>query len=125
MRRILLAAVFLLTPVVPAAFAQTTGEIVGRVAHEQGGGLPGVAIVARGPALQGTRTAVTDTTGAYRLVLLPPGAYTVTATLQGFAPVQTSTIVALAKTATELITLRPSASAEVIVSGEAPVVDTT
>src|SRR6476469_4973396 len=101
MRRILLAATLALALVVPCALAQTTGEIVGRVADEQGGGLPGVTVEARGPALQGSRSVVTDSTGAYRLVLLPPGSYTVTAVLQGFAQVQKTVVVALAKTSTE------------------------
>jgi len=125
MRRILLAATLALALVVPCALAQTTGEIVGRVADEQGGGLPGVTVEARGPALQGSRSVVTDSTGAYRLVLLPPGSYTVTAVLQGFAQVQKTVVVALAKTSTELITMGPSAKAEILVTGETPVVDTT
>ena len=59
MRRILLAATLFLVLAVPCVLAQTTGEIVGRVADEQGGGLPGVTVEARGPALQGSRSAVT------------------------------------------------------------------
>jgi hypothetical protein len=125
MRRILLSASLALLLLAPAAFAQTTGEIVGKVTDEQGGALPGVTIEAKGVALQGARSAVTDSSGAYRLVLMPPGTYTVTATLQGFAQVQRTTTVALAKTTTEVIALRPATSAEVLVSGEAPVVDTT
>ena len=46
---------------------------------------PGVTVEARGPSLQGVRTSVSDASGTYRLVLLPPGAYKVTATLPGFA----------------------------------------
>src|SRR5262245_63068456 len=65
--------------------AQTTGSIVGRVTDEQGGVLPGVTVEARSPALQGSRTAVSDETGTYRLTLLPPGSYTVSYTLEGFA----------------------------------------
>src|SRR6187397_2112324 len=125
MRRFLLAASLILVALASPAIAQTTGEIVGRVTDEQGGALPGVTVEARGPALQGSRSAVTDTTGAYRLPLLPPGTYTLTATLAGFAQVQKTSTVALARTATEEITLRPSTSAEVTVTGEAPVVDTT
>ena len=67
------------------ALAQTTGDIVGHVTDETGGVLPGVTVEARGPAFQGVRSNVTDAAGAYRLVLLPPGTYKVTATLQGFA----------------------------------------
>ncbi|HSS50160.1 MAG TPA: carboxypeptidase-like regulatory domain-containing protein, partial [Thermoanaerobaculia bacterium] len=74
-------------PVVFAATlaAQTTGDIVGRVTDEAGGVLPGVAVEARSLVLQGSRTAVTDATGSYRLNLLPPGDYAVSFTGQGFA----------------------------------------
>ncbi|HEX3529259.1 MAG TPA: carboxypeptidase-like regulatory domain-containing protein, partial [Thermoanaerobaculia bacterium] len=75
----------LLIALAAAGFAQTTGGIVGRVTDEQGGVLPGVTVEARGPALQGSRAATTDGTGSYRLTLLPPGDYTVTFTLEGFA----------------------------------------
>jgi len=126
MRRFLLpGSLLLLLLIAPAVTAQTTGEIVGKVTDEQGGALPGVTVEAKGSALQGARSAVTDATGSYHLVLLPPGTYTLTATLQGFAQIQKTATVALAKTSTELITMRPSASAEVTVTGEAPVVDTT
>ena len=79
----------------PLALAQTTGDIVGRVTDEQGGVLPGVTVEARGPAFQGVRSNVTDGGGVYRLVLLPPGVYKVTATLQGFARVESTITVAL------------------------------
>ena len=52
---------------------------------EQGGVLPGVTVEARSPALQGSRDRGDRWTGAYRLTLLPPGAYAVNFTLQGFA----------------------------------------
>ncbi len=126
MRRLLSAVLFAFL-VLPASLClpQTTGDIAGHVTDEQQGVLPGVAVEARGPALQGTRTTVTDATGGYRLLLLPPGIYRVTATLQGFARVEESVTVALAKTATADLKLRAAVKEEVIVSGEAPVIDTT
>ena len=125
MRRIFVAASLILFVAALSLHAQTTGEIIGKITDEQGGALPGVTVEVKGPALQGSRSNVTDTKGDYRLVLLPPGTYTLTATLAGFAQVQRTVTVSLAKTATELVTLRPSTSAEVMVTGEAPVVDTT
>ncbi len=70
--RCCLLSTVLFLGVVAGAAAQTTGGIVGRVTDEGGGSLPGVTVEAASPALQGTRTAVTDRTGAYRLTLLPP-----------------------------------------------------
>ncbi len=124
MRRFSSAIPFLfLALAAPIAFAQTTGDIVGRVTDEQGGALPGVAVEATSASFQGTRTSITDTTGTYRLVLLPPGTYKVTASLQGFAKLESTVTVALGKTSTNDVKLRPSATAEVIVSGTAPLVD--
>ncbi len=124
MRRFLLAILvalpfFLSSPIL----AQTTGDITGRVLDEQGGAMPGVTVEGRSPAFQGVRTAVTDATGTYRLILLPPGTYKVTATLQGFARSESTVTVSLGKTSTGDFRLRPSATAEVIVSAAAPLVD--
>src|SRR5229473_5399707 len=49
----------------PSAFAQTTGQVVGTIVDAQGGVLPGVTVSATSPQLQGTRTAVTDSTGTF------------------------------------------------------------
>src|SRR4029077_15498100 len=75
----------LLLTIAAVGFAQTTGGIVGRVTDEGGGVLPGVTVEAKGPALQGSRTAVTGGTRTYRLPPPPPGGYTVSFTLEGFA----------------------------------------
>jgi outer membrane receptor protein involved in Fe transport len=123
MRRFSSFFFFLLAVSSPLALAQTTGDITGRVTDEQGGALPGVAVEARGPAFQGVRTSVSDSGGAYRLVLLPPGVYRVTATLQGFAKVESSVTVALGKTTTGDFKLRAATSAEVLVTGSAPLID--
>src|SRR5262245_15934744 len=122
MRRFLLAILvvalpfFLSSPVL----AQITGDITGHVLDEQGGPMPGVTVEGRSPAFQGVRTAVTDATGTYRLILLPPGVYKITASLQGFARAESTITVALGKTSTGDFQLRPSATAEVVVSATAP-----
>jgi hypothetical protein len=126
MRRFL-RALLLAAPVLSASFAlaQTTGDIIGRVTDEQGGALPGVTVEARSPAFQGVRTAISDATGGFRLVLLPPGLYKVTANLQGFAKAEETITVSLAKTSTSEIRLSAAVKEQVVVTGEAPVVDTT
>jgi hypothetical protein len=106
--------------------AQTTGGLVGRVTDEQEGVLPGVTIEARSPALQGSRTAVTDGTGSYRLPLLPPGEYTVTFELSGFAAeTRKGVAVGLDKDTTLSPALHAAVAEEITVTGEAPVLDTT
>ena len=104
-------------------FAQTTGDIVGRVTDEQGGALPGATVEARSPSFQGVRSNVTDATGTFRLILLPPGVYKVTATLPGFTKVEQNVTVALGKTAASDLMLRAAVKEEVLVSAQAPVVD--
>src|SRR5437588_13044996 len=74
------ALVALATP----AFAQTTGQVIGTVVDAQGGVLPGVTVSATSPQLQGTRTAITDSTGTFRFPTLPPGTYSIKANLAGF-----------------------------------------
>ncbi len=125
MRRFLLATLIALLGLASSALAQTTGDIVGRVMDEQGGALPGVTVEARGPSFQGVRTSVTDESGTYRLVLLPPGPFKVTATLPGFARSEETVTVALAKTSTADIRLRAAVQEQIVVTGETPIVDTT
>jgi hypothetical protein len=125
LRRRLLPFVLLLSFTATLA-AQTTGGIVGRVTDDAGGVLPGVAVEAKSPSLQGSRTAVTDGTGTYRLTLLPPGDYTVTLSTQGFAPVARQGVtVGLDREATLNIALQAAVTDEITVTGDAPVVDTT
>lgn len=104
--------------------AQTTGGLYGRATDEDGGGLAGATVEAKSPALQGVRVAVTDGAGNYRLTLLPPGDYTVTFSLDGFAPEARTVTVALDREAAVNAVLRASTSEEITVTGEAPVIDT-
>jgi outer membrane receptor protein involved in Fe transport len=107
------------------AFAQTTGAIVGTVG-QAGTPLPGVTVEARSPNLQGARVETTDVAGHFRLSLLPPGDYTVTATLSGFNTVtQKSVHVGLGGTVTLEVAMSPAASERITVTGAAPVIDVT
>src|ERR1700709_381118 len=125
LRRCLLSIVLLLTAAAMAV-AQTTGGIVGRATDESGGALPGVTVEARSPVLQGTRTVVTDATGASRLALLPPGDYTVSFNLDGFAKETRQDVhVGLDRDTTLTSTLRAALSPEIPVTGDVPVIDTT
>jgi hypothetical protein len=108
-----------------AALAQTTGTIEGTVTDPDGAPLPGVSVELASPSLQGTRTATTSGNGRYRFPSLPPGSYRVTASLPGFGRVQKMTMLSLDATATVHLRLALTATAEVTVSGEAPIVDST
>ena len=71
--RLSLAVLVLFALAAPPVFAQTTSNIVGHVTDEQGSPLPGTAVEATGPALQGTATAVTDSQGRYAPIWLYGG----------------------------------------------------
>src|SRR5688572_15615294 len=84
---------FGLVAVVPrVAAAQAT--LAGEIRDTTGAVLPGVTVEAASPALVGkVRTAVTDSSGRYRIEPLPPGSYTVTFSLTGFAPVKREALI--------------------------------
>ena len=109
----------------PAAVAQTTGSIAGTVNDNDGKPLPGVTVEALSPSLQGTRVVVTGGNGTYRFPSLAPGTYTVKATLSGFSTAERTAPVTLDSTSTVNLTMRITAKEEVVVSGEAPLVDVT
>jgi hypothetical protein len=75
---------------VPAASsAQALGTIAGVVKDASGAVLPGATVEAASPALiEKVRTVVTDGSGQYQIVSLPPGVYAVTFTLGGFSTVK-------------------------------------
>lgn len=109
-----------------SALAQTTGTIAGTVSDNTGAALPGVAVEIRSPALLGVRTVVSDGRGSFRFPAIPPGVYSLAATLSGFTKLERSGIrVSLGETATVNAVLSLSLKEEVVVTGEAPVVDTT
>ena len=70
--------------------AQSVGGAIAGVARDTSGAvLPGVTVEVASPALiEGVRTVVTDEQGAYRILELRPGTYTVTFTLPGFSVVK-------------------------------------
>lgn len=118
-----LLVLLLLLSALPLA-AQTTGSITGRVLDSTGAGLPGVTVEAKSSALQGTRDVQTVGDGSYRFPILPPGDYTVSFVLSGFASQKKSTAVHLGKDSTVDVALTPAVSSEITVSAAAPVIDT-
>ena len=107
-----------------ALHAQTTGGVAGRVTDSSGGGLPGVTVEARSPALQGVRMTLSDADGSYRFALLPPGEYTLAYTLTGFAAESRRVTVGLGRDASLDVVMRPAVTEEVTVTAAAPVIDT-
>jgi hypothetical protein len=90
-----------------------------------GAPISGVAVEATSRSLQGARTIVTAGDGVYRFPAVPPGRYQIRATLSGFRAGGRSATVALDATTTVDLTLQLSTEEQVLVSGEAPLVDLT
>jgi hypothetical protein len=65
------------------AMAQQTSNIAGKVSSDDGNPLPGVVVSIASDRLQGTRDTVTREDGSFLFKLLPPGSYTITATMPG------------------------------------------
>ena len=108
------------------AFAQTVGDIKGIVTDSDGRALPGVTVETKSPNAIGIHVVTTGTDGSYRLSNLPPGVYRVTASLAGFGTAErTGVRVELGKSYTINISMQLAAKESVVVTGEAPVVDTT
>jgi hypothetical protein len=127
MKRVLIrgAAALLLLALVPVtAFAQAS--ITGIVKDTSGAVLPGVTVEAASPVLiEKTRSTVTDGSGAYQIINLLPGTYTVTFTLPGFNTfVRDQIELSGSFVATVNADMRVGALAETItVTGQTPLVD--
>lgn len=88
-RFLLTISLFALVGLPGTLFAQgLTGTITGRVTDTQGASIPGVTVELKSPAIQGVQSTTSVDNGGYIFRSLPPGAYTVTFRLQGFATVQ-------------------------------------
>src|SRR5688572_6055900 len=108
----------------PASAQQAT--IAGVVTDGQGGVLPGVTVEVSSPALiEKVRSVVSDGTGQYRVVALPPGTYAISYTLAGFNTARREGLeVTGASTATINIEMRVGSLEEsIVVTGESPIVD--
>jgi len=110
-----------------AAAQGGTGQISGTVRDEQAGALPGVTMTLRNQATGVQRTTVTEADGTYRFAALGPGRYAVIAELSGFARTEVRDIdMTIGLELVQNFALQLQSLAEtIVVTGEAPVVDTT
>ena len=122
-----LFSAIVLVAVCPSALAQTTGTIEGVVQDEQGAVIPGVEVTTRSLDTGVARTIISDEEGRYLASNLDLGAYEVRAELVGFqTAVRTGISLSLGSVAVVNLTLRVGEiSQEVVVTGEAPLIETT
>src|SRR6267142_5584148 len=121
---LLAISVLLAAPV--AGHAQGLGTIAGVVKDASGAVLPGVAVEVASPALiEKSRSAVSNESGQYTIVSLPPGTYSVTFTLPGFSTTRREGIEMLANfTAQVNGDMKVGGVTETIeVTAESPLVD--
>ncbi len=95
-----------------SVFAQTssTGSIEGTVTDTTGAAVPGVTVRVTSPNLISAQTAMTDGSGRYRVLNLPPGRYAVTVEAdKGFAKFEKGDVeVNLSRTSAVEIQLQPA-----------------
>jgi hypothetical protein len=105
----------------------TTGVIDGAVVDPSGGVLPGVEVEIRNVDTNLTRSLTTDRDGRFVALQLPPGRYTITLKLPGFATlVQENVLVTVGEAVRLSPAMKVSGVAETVtVTMTSPVVDTS
>lgn len=103
----------------------TTGELAGTITDPSGAVLTSANVTLTNVATGAKQTAQTNSTGAYRFALLPPGSYRISATSSGFRSVDKSVDIGLGASVTSNIQLALGNSTETVeVSGAAANVET-
>jgi hypothetical protein len=110
---IYLAAALLVLAAGTAVAQETTGGLAGSVSDEVGTPIAGALIEAEGA--YGVVSATTDDQGSYRFPRLTPGAYSVTANVEGFTESTVEVRVVLGETVTVAFAMQRSAFEEEIV----------
>src|SRR5437867_2369163 len=120
-------AAFLLAAATPLLAQQGTAEIGGKVVDEQGGALPGVAIVITNEDTGAFRDVASGSDGSYFASQLTPGRYRMAAKLASFRTFERGgLLLAVGKTLTIDVTMAVGALEETVrVTAESPLVDTT
>ena len=121
---VLILGILVATPL--RAQIASGGSVSGVARDDQGSVVPGVSITATSATAPGVHRAATDRRGQYRLVDLPPGEYTLTAQLAGFATfVRTPIVVRAGLSIPVDIEMKVGAIGETVeVRTESPLLDT-
>ena len=101
--RLALASLVALLLIIPSngwAQSLTSGDVTGTITDPSGAALPNAAVTMKSNDTGQTRSTTSNSTGAYRFALLPPGVYKVSATGQGFQTTNQSVNVAVGQTST-------------------------
>src|ERR1700722_17418660 len=126
----LIAVLILMSGAGRTLWAQETMQgstIFGTVTDTSGAAVAGATVEVTSPALQGAKTATTDSDGAYRIPDLPPGTYHISYSKDGFqTDVRTDFTLTTGFAARVDVALKVGATTQTVeVTGEAPVIDTS
>jgi hypothetical protein len=107
-------------------YAQFTGGLQGTVQDQKGAIVPQAKVALTNVDTGVTQMAVSNATGVYRFVSLAPGNYTVSSSVQGFAPASVSFNLATDEERDVPLTLSiEKAASTVTVTTAAPLIDTS
>jgi outer membrane receptor protein involved in Fe transport len=111
----------------PLLAQETTGGLQGTVKDTSGAVVPRAKVVLTGTTMLGSKELITDSSGYYHFANLPPGAYTMSVTAEGFKTFKQEGIVIQAgHLPTVDLTLQIGATATTVeVTSSGPVIDTT
>lgn len=120
----------LLISLASAAIAQSqasTGNIEGRVIDPKEAAVPGASIAAINQDTGLEKSATTDDLGNFRVILLPPGSYTIRVSAPGFTSTEAKDVIVTvgSKTPLDIALTVGGATATVTITEENPVVETT
>jgi outer membrane receptor protein involved in Fe transport len=122
------ALLFVAALALPASLSAqnvSTARLSGTVHDSQGAVVPGATVTIADQTKGFSRSDISDDQGAFHLLLLPPGTYTVTATAKGFATSKETGVVLTVGTEGALpITLSVGGSDTVTVNANADVIET-
>ncbi len=102
-----------------------TASVNGQVMGVDAQAIAGASVMLSSPALQFTRTAITDGEGRFIARLLPPGTYTIEISKSGFATTRVTQVLGVDQTFSPRVVLAAQQVVEVVVTGDLPEVDRT
>ena len=115
------------SPFLSTAYGQTniSGDIVGIITDAAGAAVPNAQVVVKANATGGPKTTTSDASGNFRVPLLTPDTYTVTATAPGFQSTETRVPVSAGQVAQANVSLGVGASTQTVeVTGATPLLNT-
>jgi hypothetical protein len=102
-----------------------TASVNGQVLGVDAKAISGASVMLSSPALQFTRTAITDEEGRFIARLLPPGTYTIEISKAGFSTTRVTQVLGVDQTFSPRVVLAAQQVVEVVVTGDLPEVDRT